>query len=168
MKLDRPKLKVPYEQIDIVIELVNITLLILVWVYTFLNYTELPDTIPIHFNGSGEVDDYGNKVTIWILPAIATFTAVLLFVINKFPHIHNYMVNITEENALKNYRISTRLIRSINLYCLVLFAAIIIEIISVAKGKPVHILNTWFLIFSIVVPLCIVGFAFYFQNKINK
>ena len=31
------------------------------------NYGALPDSIPIHFNGRGEVDGYGSKLMLWIL-----------------------------------------------------------------------------------------------------
>lgn len=168
MKIDRPKIKVPFEQIDIIVELINITLLILIWLYVILNYTELPEEIPTHLNGSGDPDDYGHKMTIWMLPIIATFMYGLMFVINKFPHIHNYMVNITEENALKNYKLSTRLVRFINLFCLILFAVIVFELIAIAKGNPLHLFNTGFLIAIGIVPIFIIAIAFYYQNKINK
>lgn len=168
MKIDRPKISVPNEPIDTIVELVNITLLLLIWVYALYSYGDLPAEIPTHFNGAGQADDFGSKQTIWLLPAISTFMFLLLFILNKFPHIHNYMVNITEENALKNYRLSTRLVRFINLFCLILFALIIYEIVSVAKGNPVQLFSMGFLVAIVLIPILIIGVVFYYQNKINK
>lgn len=168
MKNERPKIKAPLETLDIIIELINVTLLILLVIYTIMNYVELPETIATHFNAKGEADGYGNKLTIWLLPGIALFIYVLMIVINKVPHMHNYMVNITEENALKNYRLSSRLVRFTNLFCLILFALITYEIIESAKGNEFNILGIPFLIFTLVIPLLGIVFVYYYQRKINS
>jgi len=61
MYSDRPKLKIPFLAIDIVIELVSITLLILMWTHLIIEYNSLPETIASHFNAKGEPDDYSKK-----------------------------------------------------------------------------------------------------------
>ena len=112
MKTDRPKIKVPYQQIDIILELISATILIFIIVYTIISYSELPETIATHFNANGEADGFGSKSSLWLLTGIFCFLSIfLLFFINKVPHLHNYMVNITEQNALKNYRLSVRMVR---------------------------------------------------------
>jgi len=168
MKNERPKITVPYEQIDILVELMNICLLLLIWGYAIVEYAKLPDTIAIHFNAQGVADGHGNKMMLWLMPALATFIFFVMFIINKFPHVHNYMVNITEENALKNYRLSTRVLRLVNLYCLLLFAAITYEIISMSKGNESTFFVNGFIIFSLIVPILIVIVAIYYQKKINR
>ena len=168
MQSKRPRIAVPYEQIDIIVELVNITILILIWGYAIMQYAELPDTIPIHFDASGNPDAEGSKLTIWILPIIATFMFMMLFVLNRFPHLHNYMVNITEENALKNYRLSTRILRFVNLYCLLLLAVLVFDIVTLTKGGETTFLGVGLIISSILVPMAIVVLAFYYQKKINN
>ncbi len=72
MKTGRPKIKVPIEGLDIVLDLISVTLLILLITYAVISYSELPDTIPSHFNAKGEVDGYSEKSMIWSLPAIST------------------------------------------------------------------------------------------------
>ncbi|MCO4823115.1 MAG: DUF1648 domain-containing protein, partial [Flavobacteriaceae bacterium] len=49
MSLSRPKINVPMESFDYVIELISITLLILTWCYCIYIYSDLPEQIPIHF-----------------------------------------------------------------------------------------------------------------------
>lgn len=166
--MTRPRIHVPYEQADLLVELLNITLLILIWGYTVVSYMDLPETIPVHFNAKGEADDFGHKATIWILPGIATLIFLLMVILNKFPHVHNYMVNITEENALKNYRLSTRVLRFVNLYCMVLFAILVYEILATSEGKETKILGVGLLIFSVVAPIGIVIYAIAKQKLINK
>jgi len=56
MNSERPKIKVPLQTIDIVIELASITILLLMWIHIILEYSGLPETIPSHFNGAGEAD----------------------------------------------------------------------------------------------------------------
>ena len=168
MQNERPRISLSWEPMDLVTEIINITLLILMWSYILMNYSDLPDIIPTHFNAAGEADDHGSKVIIWILPGIATLTYALLFVLNRFPHLHNYLVNITEENAEKNYRLSTRVMRFINLFCLLIFAALIYEIINLAKGNDSIFSSYWFIAITLIVPLIIVVIAFRMGKMINK
>ena len=167
MRNSKPRIKVPYESMDIILELINLAMIIFIIAYTAISFVELPDTIPTHFNAKCEADGFGSKWTIWILAGISVFIYVLLYFVNKAPHLHNYMVNITEENALRNYRFSTRVIRFTNLFCLVLFALILYELVNMAKGAPAKIIGIPFLIITLVLPLIGVGIVFYYQKKIN-
>ena len=78
MSNDRPRIKVPLETLDIIIELINVTLLILLIVYTIMNYLELPETIATHFNAKGEADGYGNRLTICFLPSSSKAISTIL------------------------------------------------------------------------------------------
>jgi uncharacterized membrane protein len=168
MKTNRPKIKVPLESLDIVIDLITFILITLAIVYTLMVYSDLPQTIATHFNAKGDADGFGNKITLWILPAIGIAMFIGLFFVNKYPHVHNYNINITEENALKNYRLSTRIMRFTNLFCQIIFAIIIYEIIQLAKSDEANLLGIPFLVITILLPLIGVGFIFYYQKKINN
>ncbi|PTM08515.1 MAG: hypothetical protein DA407_07865 [Bacteroidetes bacterium] len=168
MKNERPKIKVPLETLDMIIELINISILMLLVAYTIMNYIELPEKIATHFNAKGEADGFGQKSTIWLLPGIAIILYIMMIFINRFPHLHNFMVNITEENALKNYQLSTRIVRFTNLFCLILFTLITYEIIESSKGNENNVLGIPFFIFTLVVPLLGIAFVFYYQRKINS
>ena len=167
MKTGRPKIKVPLEGLDIVLDILSATLLVLLIAYTIISYPELPDTIPSHFNAKGEVDGYSEKSMLWSLPIISIVLFIGLFFVNKYPHLHNYMVNITEENALKNYRFSTRIIRFTNLFIMILFGVITFSIIESAHGNTSK-LDGWILPFvigfSTILPIAI----FIYQKNINK
>ena len=104
---------------------------------------------------------------IWTLPVIGIVMYLGLFFLNKFPHIHNYMVNITEENALKNYRFSTRILRGVNLCTVALFAYIQYTIITSSKGENITI-GSWFLTIVLGLTILLPTFILIYQKKINK
>lgn len=167
MKNERPRIKVPYEAIDIIIEFMSITLLILMWSYCIMNYTDLPDTIATHFDGSGNPDGFGSKQTVWMIPSIAIVLYIGMFIVNKYPHIHKYMVNINEDNALKNYRFSTRLLRVVNFLSMLLMGYITYMIIVSANGEKLEI-GSWFIPLiigsSIVLPIILL----IYMKTLNK
>ncbi|MEZ4797452.1 MAG: DUF1648 domain-containing protein [Flavobacteriaceae bacterium] len=167
MKNERPRIKVPFETVDVIVEFTSITLLILMWSYCIFKFSELPDTIATHFNAAGTPDDYGSKHTIWLIPSIATAMYIVLFILNKYPHLHNYMVNITEENALKNYRFSTRIVRIVNFFCVVLMAYITYMIIESALGIKLK-MGSWFIPViigtSVIFPIILI----IYMKKMNK
>ena len=167
MNTKRPRIKVPFETVDIIVELISITLLILMWGYCIINYFELPDTIATHFNTVGEPDDFGSKQTIWIIPIVASVMYIGLFILNKYPHLHNYMINITDENALKNYRFSTRIVRVVNFLCVLLMTYITYMIVESAFGKQFN-LGTWFVPIVIGVSIILPIIIFVYMRKLNK
>ena len=69
--------------------------LIIVSVLSFLGisafYPFLPDTIPIHWNASGEIDGWGGKWNIFLLGALPLFNLVLFIILPKIdPKKENY------------------------------------------------------------------------------
>ena len=167
MNNGRPKIKVPFEGIDIFLELVSITMLLLMWIYLIIEYPDLPETIASHFNAKGEADDFSSKSYLWFLPIIATGMYIGLFILNKHPHVHNYMVNITEENALKNYRFSTRIVRITNTLTVIMFTYIIYYIIQSAKESELQF-SSWFVPIVIVCSLLLPIGIYLYYRKINK
>ena len=122
----RPKIKLTLSPLDNKLELTSKIFLIVMWGLTLYTFLKLPTTIPTHFNASGQADGYGNKVTLIILPILATIIYLGLTQLNKFPHIFNYMTKITEDNAQKQYTIATRMYRFLKLSILVIFSSIIL------------------------------------------
>jgi uncharacterized membrane protein len=128
----------------------TILLLVLLWVMVVIGYNNLPESIPIHFNGSGDPDGYGDKNTLFLLPAIGTFLYFMLTMLNGKPHIFNYPVVISPENAEKQYRIAVRMMRAMKLSVLLVFCAIEYSSYRVAMGNQDG-LGAWFIIFVFAV-----------------
>ena len=56
-------------------------LIIIPFGYAFYLYPSLPNTIPTHFNLEGEADAWGDKETIYLLPAIMGFTSLMTYLL---------------------------------------------------------------------------------------
>ena len=132
---NQPKIKLIPSLNDKLIDYTSLAIIIFLFVFTFISYKGLPEKIPTHVGFSGQPDKYGSKATLWLLPIIETFMFLGLYSLNKVPHLFNYMVEITEENAERQYKISTRMMRWINLCTVLLFAVIQVEIVLSANGK---------------------------------
>lgn len=141
----KPRIKLTLTTFDKAIETAGIVLLAVLWICTLLAWYKLPATIPVHFNAAGLPDRYGNKITLFILPLLATAVYTPLTALNRYPHIFNYIVPITENNAQQQYLAATRLLRilklSITLICLVI----------VAMTYFTNRLGAWFLPFVLVL-----------------
>jgi uncharacterized membrane protein len=100
----RPVLKLPYTATEIAVQLATAALLICAWGMAWHFQRTLPETIPTHYNFSGQVDGYGSSKTLFVMPGIATVVAILLALLSQIPHQFNYLVRITEANAERQYR----------------------------------------------------------------
>jgi uncharacterized membrane protein len=107
----RPIIKLTWTWLDYSIEYLGWLALAIFWVLIWVNYAELPHTIPSHFNWKGEVDGYGSRETMLLLPIIATLVFVGLTILNRYPHLFNYPSPITADKAVASYTAATRLIR---------------------------------------------------------
>jgi uncharacterized membrane protein len=131
---NRLKIKLDFTPTDKVFEMLGWTLVLGVGVLAITNYTNLPDTIPVHYNVEGQADRFGEKSGILVLPLISTIIFVGLTILNKFPHIFNYPTDITADNALRQYTNATRLIRYLKIIIVVIFGFIVLQTIRNVNG----------------------------------
>jgi len=153
----RPRIKIELTPFDILLEVVSIFTLIYIWYLVLNNYHQLPETITTHFSSTGKADDFGSKSFIFLLPSIGILIYVLLTIINRFPHTFNYLKEITEKNAPRQYFLATRMIRFLKGDILIIFATITSFIIKDAQSNNTS-LGEWFLPFiltSTFIPILI-------------
>lgn len=132
---NRPKITLEKSTLDAFLDVFSFGILGIALFYTILNYSALPEQVPMHFNHSGKITRYGDKSSIWFLNIIGFATVYGLLYLNKFPHIFNYPQKITEENAKKFYSDATRMIRLLNVSIALLFAIISFEITQVSLNQ---------------------------------
>ena len=140
----RPQIKLQLNQTDKILEILGWVSVVGIWALTLTNYSILPEIIPIHFNGAGKADGFGNKTHIFILPIISTLLFIGLTTLNKHPHMFNYPSQITKENAVHQYTNATRMMRVLKLVIVVLFGLIVFRKIQIVNGHADG-LGTWFL-----------------------
>jgi len=144
MKENRPVIKLQLSFWDKVVETAGWVVLVLLWLITIFSWFNLPEVIPTHFNAAGVVDGHGSKGALLVLPVIGTFLFGLITLLIPYPHIFNYLVKITNENAERQYILATRMMRYLKLGILLIFLAISVSTFIVGMGK-VSGLGVWFL-----------------------
>lgn len=166
MIIDRPKIKIKLTTADKLFELAGWILIVAIWILIIATYNSLPDSIPKHFNALGTADSFGKKDSIFILPIIASVIFIGLTILNKFPHLFNYPVKVTNENAVRLYTIATKLIRSLKLIIVVVFGSLVVQIVRNSYGHA-NGLGVWFLpvTLSLVFITLIYGIMQFFKAK---
>jgi uncharacterized membrane protein len=155
----RPQLQLGLSQSDQAFEIMGWLSLVIMWVYTIIKYSTLPDIIPIHFNGEGQPDDFGSRATIFIFTGIGTLIFVGLTVLNKHPQKFNYLRKITPENSQRQYTNATKMVRFLKFSISLILLLSVYEICQIATGKSQGF-GIWFLPFVlglIFIPVILYG-----------
>lgn len=128
----RPKIKIQYTSLDWMAESIAAIGMILMLALLFYYYNNLPEQVPIHYNFNGEPDSFKERESIWGLAAVGFGLYLGLTILQRFPHIFNYPVQITMENAHRQYRMAVRLLRTLKVFILWGFAYIVYATIRTA------------------------------------
>ena len=131
----RPKLNLPKTTGEIIADIIGIGALLLALLYIALNWVSLPAEVPAHFNGAGDVDRWGSKFELLILPAIGIGLFAMMHIVEKKPHIHNYPDRLNENNVEAFYSTSRKMLNLMKNLINILFAYSIFEIILIAQEK---------------------------------
>jgi uncharacterized membrane protein len=139
----RPEIFIQKKSIDIFFEMVALLTIIFMWAFCLYHYKSLPEIIPTHYGANGIADDYGSKKTLFLIPGIVTIIVMGMRWLNRYPHKFNYMTAITADNAERQYRMATRLIRYLQFIIAVLFNYIVVKTVEDAYVKQSK-LDIWF------------------------
>ncbi|MFB2895230.1 DUF1648 domain-containing protein [Aerosakkonemataceae cyanobacterium BLCC-F50] len=106
----RPIITMPQSQLALVLNIITVVGVLLSLIIAIRGWFILPDVIPIHFNLSGQPNGWGSKAIIWLFPALAIIISVGLTFLSRYPRLFNYPVQITPENAARQYQIACSLL----------------------------------------------------------
>lgn len=118
---------------------------IAMWVYIILVWGDLPDRIPTHYSFAGEVDGWGSKASILLLPVIGTVMLPLLIAVEFFPQTWNTGVQVTPLNQAFVYRTLKNMLATLEL-AIVLTFGIVDYFILQGVNMPVWILPVMLLL----------------------
>lgn len=141
---NRPMLDLPLSELEIWLHRLTIIILMITFVIVGVNYTKLPDTIPIHFDFSGQPDSWGPKIVIWVLPIVMGMTIGFLLWLARRPHILNYPAKITPENAAFQYKKARLLLRWLSFIISAMTFYLSWKTIQIALGQFSK-LDSWFI-----------------------
>jgi uncharacterized membrane protein len=153
----RPRIKLKRTSIDWVLEFVAFAFLLILIILPLAYFKTLPETIPVHFNAAGQPDDYGSRSSLWFLPLTGAFMYLMFTILEGFPQIYNYPVQITPENAVIQYKLATRLMRILKTIILLTFSIISFQTIKTATGGTTGLGKAFFPVFLLLtfVPIII-------------
>lgn len=100
-------------------------------------YPSLPQTVPTHFDVSGEPDAFGGRASVLWLVALMTAMGVLCGWLSTKPRLFNYPGAVTEQNAQAVYREGERMMVWVLAALAIVFVGIGLSIV----GGPGAIVN---------------------------
>ena len=86
----RPKLDIPKTASEKLWDIIGYTAFLGSLVFLGFVWGELPDEVPAHYNASGEVDRWGSKYELFILPGIGLFILLLMQLFERHPETVSY------------------------------------------------------------------------------
>ncbi len=161
----RPQIHIKPDPFDWILQIVGILALVALIGTSVYHYSSLPETIPSHFGLNGEPDRYSKKEIIWVMSFIAVLTYLALSYSIKYPHIYNYPVKITKDNAERQYRIATKMMRVLNTLIALFLAYLTHSGIQIALGQRETLIPYGTVLFLLILFGCI-GFSLWqaFRN----
>ncbi|RNF38718.1 DUF1648 domain-containing protein [Planococcus salinus] len=125
-------------------------------IFLIIEWPSIPETVPMHFDASGEADGWGPRWTIFLLLAVGLALWIGLYFLEKVPHVHNYL-NLTEQNVRQQYKNSQLLLNVLKNEILVFFSYFTWSSVQIAKGQA-DSLGTWALPVFLVIIFGSLGF----------
>ena len=141
--------------IGIIINIICLIQIAGIVIYLIVAWDSIPDQIPGHFNASGEVNRWDSKGTLFLLPGIALVMLIVMSVVERFPHLWNTGVRITEENKFRVYAVLRGLLYSVKFIVVTMFVCLAI-IQSLMQTLPMWFLPTFIAPLMITIILHIV------------
>ncbi|QOR68262.1 DUF1648 domain-containing protein [Cytobacillus suaedae] len=162
----RPKLNLKTTPLEYLLNGISLCLIILCATYLLSEWSSLPNQVPMHFNGVGKADGWGSKWTVWILLLIGSLLWVGMLILSHYPHVFNFLIEITDENAEFQYKNARLMLTIVNTIIIVDFAYSSYQIVQVAKGLS-NGLGTWSMLIFILILLGTI-FIFMFRSLRTK
>ena len=139
------------------LEFLTLVALIGGFVIVFLNWSSLPERIPIHFGFDGRPDRWvDSKLWILLLPCFNLAIYILFLFIGRRPYLFNYAWKVNEKNAPRQYRLAIAFTTVLKTELIVSFTYALWRSIQVARGQAEG-LGAFFLpIFLILIAATVV------------
>ena len=107
--------------------------------YILILWHKLPEQIPTHYNASGQIDGYGGRGTLLLMPVIGLVGDLVLALVSRMPQSWNTGVRVTVLNRARVYRLVRDLMADLRLSMALIFAGFGLYMASL----PEHF-SAWF------------------------
>ena len=150
----KQRTKVPFDLKDKISEAISLVFLITSISIVAVTVPKLPDSIPFHYNMTGEVDGYESKHMLWVIIALSVIIYIGLTVLAMFPGLYKKKLN--GENLEEQYRLTSKTTRTMKAVIVLSFLIVSYFMTHAAQIKNTEsliYLATCFLLFVLVVRL---------------
>ena len=130
--------KIKNNKIDKLLEAACLMFLVGMVLFLCVNWSNIPDEIPAHYDWTGNIDRWGSKVEIVIVPVMTWFLYLMMTGFEQIPDIWNTGVKVTEENKERVYRTLKYMVKTLKLIVVIAFTYMTL---CSAMGHP---LSKWF------------------------
>ena len=137
-------MKIKNNTIDKGMEGICLALLIGIVGYLILNWASIPQKVPLHYDWAGNIDRWGSKMELLILPIVSWLLYLFVTFIEQIPQVWNTGVTVTEENKMHVYRTLKYMLKSTKLIMVLDFTFLNVSTI-LRRSLP-----TWFTIVFLV------------------
>jgi len=129
-------MKIKNTKVDWIIEAICLLLLGGITLYLIINWSSMPDKIPMHYNIAGEIDRWGKKTEIIFIPVVSWLLYGFITLMEQNPKSWNTGVQVTEENAPRVYRILKSMVKTTKLFVVIIFFYITICSVTAQSMSP--------------------------------
>ena len=120
-------MKIKNNKIDILMEVLCLVMLVGLTIYLGISWSSLPDKIPAHYDFAGNIDRWGKKEELLIVPIMSWFLYLMITGLEQIPSIWNTGVTVTIENKYRVYRVLKYMVKSMKLIMVVDFTYLTIN-----------------------------------------
>lgn len=148
-------------------DVIAVSSVVIAVIYTLLQWTQLPEAVPIHFKAIGHTESYGSRYALFLIPTIAAALYATFHNFEKRPHLYKYFA-IDDEIAFKLYKARSLVMHMIkNLTMLLMSYAMVSLVDSALIGTSS--LNMWVFgtLLGIVLLPAVLGFIYLVRLQLN-
>lgn len=148
------------KKFSLITNLISILMIIGVVVFLVCIWKNIPEVVPIHFNAAGIADSFDKKSSLFIEIVIMTVSFLLLAVLERFPKLWNYPVEVTTENRKRLYKSTLYMLGLLKI--IIMGMCIIGVLSSVYAGFPIWIM---YILIGFMFAIIIAGTVACFVKK---
>ena len=128
-------MKIKDNVVDKMIEGICLVCLIGVTFYLILTWSKIPEQIPMHYDFAGNIDRWGDRGELIIMPIMSWVMYGFITLVSKIPRLWNTGVTVTEENQFRVYRTLKYMINTLKLIMVLDFTYLTIQPLT-GKNMP--------------------------------
>lgn len=160
--VSRDRKKKPITLSDRILELVAAAMAVSLLVLTAILYSQAPDTVPSHFNFSGEADGWSGKEVYWILAVVFVVMMAICASAAYNRKLVNLPIRLKEAVFYRQIGLISRMCRLMTLVSGLIWLAVLLAMSADLVGLPADVAIS----FIPIAVLLMIGVVLFYTLKI--